>query len=88
MVGQMKQITKATSNYHPNSAITNARIHMNEEGKASAIDAQESEVGKIERTLGNSVIPHSWCNPNSSQHQERIGDYLLYGQGIMVQQWF
>ena len=88
----MKQITKATSNYHPNNVITNALICMHEEGKATGIDTQESEVGNIVQTLGrkkNLVIPHSWCNSNSSQylaHLERIGDYLVPGPGIWWQE--
>lgn len=61
-------------------------------GKATGIDTQENEVGKIAQTLGrkkNSVIPHSWCNSNSSQYQahlERIGDYLVPGPGIWWQE--
>lgn len=92
MFGQMKQITKATSNYHPNNVITNALICMHEEGKVTGIDTQESEVGKIAQTLGrkkNSVIPQSWCNSNSSQYQahlEQIGDYLVPGPGIWWQE--
>ena len=45
MFGQMKQITKATSNYHPNKVITNALICMHEEGKATGIDTHERERG-------------------------------------------
>ena len=64
---------------------------MNEEGKTTGIETQESEVGKIAQSLGkakNSVIPHSLCKPNSSLHQahlERISDYLLPGPGIWWQ---
>jgi len=56
MFGQMKQITKATSNYDPNNVNTNALIRMHEEGKDTGIDTQESEVGKIAQTLGRKRI--------------------------------
>ena len=95
MFGQMKQITKATSNNHPNNVITNVLIHTQEEGKtknSTAIAIQESEVGKIALTLGmrqNTVIPHNWCKAHPTKYQahlQRISDFLAPGSGIWWQE--
>ena len=89
--GQMKQITKATSNNHPNNVITNVLIRMKEEGNSkntNTLETQESEVRKIAKTLGkskNSVIPFTWCRVHPTQYQahlEKISDFIACGEGI------
>ena len=87
--GQLKQITKATSNNHPNSVIINmlVRLHEGKRENANTIENQESESRKLASTISNKdiLIPFDWYSKYSTQHQthlERISDFLLPGQGV------
>ena len=92
--GQLKQITKATSNNHPNNVITNMLVCLHEEGKGKnviTIENQESEINKLASTIctkENTVVPFDWYSKHSLQHQthlERISDFLLPGHGVWWQ---
>ena len=91
MFGQCKSITRSTSNHHANHVITNILVRIHEEQKlhdvSNTIKKQESEVQTLAGILHhkkNTVIPQAWLHNKSIHYQahlERIGDYLLQGQG-------
>ena len=63
------------------------RLHYEENKRTSAIHVQESEISKFTKALPpkkNTHIPFEWMEQSSIHYQahlERIGDYLLHGNG-------
>ena len=91
--GQCKAITRATSNQHTEHIIKNilVRLHYEKDRSTSTIQTQESEVSKFARMLPprrNTEIPFEWMEQSPVHYQahlERIGDYLIHGNGIWWQ---
>ena len=91
--GQCKAITRATSNQHTEHIIKNilVRLHYEKDRSTSTIQTQESEVSKFDRMLPprrNTEIPLEWMEQSPVHYQahlERIGDYLIHGNGIWWQ---
>ena len=89
--GQIKQITKETSNQSPNHIITNImqRLYFEEKNRqVNPIAIQESEIERLAATVGpipNTCFSIDFITTHSSAYQahlERIGDYLLQGPGV------
>ena len=93
MFGQCKAITRNSSNQHTDHIIPNilVRLQYEQQRRETAIttlQAQENEVSKLAQILPpktNTLIPNYWmenCPIHYQAHLERIGDYLIQGQGI------
>lgn len=93
MFNQCKQITKATSNQNPNHVLKNIIVRMCNESKGKSIDyiKKEGVITKLAKSLAtkfNTVIPREWLAKAPTQYQvhlERIGDYIMEGEGIWWQ---
>ena len=88
--GQAKAITKATSCNRPNEVITNILLRVQMEQAAHDVmdDRDESQVKKLSKAVGprpNSVFSNALMVQFEAQYQahlERIGDFLLPGEGV------
>ena len=95
MFGQSKQITKATSNNHPNHIIVNIIERLQIEcaqSQPTGCSPDESSIGSLAMSVGtipNTIITEEIMTevPNHYQaHLERIGDFLSKGSGVWWKQ--
>ena len=91
LFNQAKNITRTTSNMHPEHIIKNILTRIQEErrieSKCDPLQFEESTITKLASVLDkapNTFFPNQWINDHHHQfqaHLERISDYLLQGPG-------
>ena len=91
MFGQAKSITKSTSNNHPNYVIENIIQRVQIEGECEYKEQnkiEESDIHKLSAAFGrrkNTIFSTTFMDEQALQYQahlERIGDFLLPGEGV------
>ena len=90
--GDMRRISEATSNRHPESLVDNAVIRFNAQQQSDLTEdsftKQDSAIVQQARLLPattNTVIPKEWLQKRASvvqAHLERIADFILPGENV------